>query len=142
MKKILTLFVIFVLGAVLTFLVYQYNQKTAVQLSLQEALERNAEVVINSNLDSSYRVYTEGNSLISPDKFEREFIDSFKKNGTINTNKFEKDFTFHYLVTRDTVQIVILSDEYVEGDMITAVRTTANINDETYTVNFILDIKK
>lgn len=142
MKKILTLFSIFLLGSVLIFLIYQYNQKTTVQLSLRETLEYNVETVLNNNLDSSFRVYELGNSLIDPYKFEEELKESFKNNGTINTSKFDTEFKFEYLISRNKIQHIISADEYQIGDIITAVKTTALINDQEYTVSFILDIKQ
>src|SRR5690554_1117838 len=129
MKKILTLFSIFLIGSVLVFLIYQYNQKTTVQLSLRETLESNVETVLNNNLDSSFRVYKSGNSLINPHKFEEELKESFTNSGTINTSKFNTEFEFEYLISRNKIQHIISADEYQTGDIISAVKTTALIND-------------
>lgn len=141
MKKTLGMMGLFMFLSALIFLIFQYNQKATVQLSIQETLEQSVETVMNTNLDSSYRVYETGNSLVDPGKFEEELKETFATTGTINTRNFENDFEFKYLIIRDTVQIVVTKEEYLPTDEVKAVRIKADLSGTEYLVTFVLDIR-
>lgn len=131
---------LFLFGMVLVLLFVQYNQRSMLQMAIQQTLETNLETVTSSNLDSSYRVYESGNTVVNVKKFEDDLKASFMEHATYNTDKFETTFRFKYLSKRNDQQIIEDGSSVQSDDTITAIQVDVTVDNKTYTSRVILDV--
>ncbi|WP_166082297.1 hypothetical protein [Erysipelothrix anatis] len=140
MKKTLTLMLLFLFGMTLVFLFVQYNQRSMLQMAIQQTLEINLETVASKNLDSSYRVYKHGNTIVNVKKLEDDLKSSFMESATYNTDKYETTFTFKYLSKRNEQQTIEDGSTLKSDDIITAIQVDVNVDNKTYSSRVILDV--
>ncbi len=131
---------LFLFGMTLVFLFVQYNQRSMLQMAIQQTLEINLETVASKNLDSSYRVYKHGNTIVNVKKLEDDLKSSFMESATYNTDKYETTFTFKYLSKRNEQQTIEDGSTLKSDDIITAIQVDVNVDNKTYSSRVILDV--